>query len=186
CAAMWITTSGRCAANARSSDARSRTSASSDDVTSLTFASSNSEGSVGGARATAPGSLPFLPGRGARRPQLLEVALVAQRVHRVPEAVVAVGRELPLGGEALHRLALPHRVIAVDVAADLGGQHEEAAVDPAAVAVRLLLEAAHALVLHLQGAEAPGRLHGRDRRERVLGAVEVDQLPDVDRGQAVA
>src|SRR5688572_17417203 len=40
--------------------------------------------------------LPDLPGRVALRPQLFEVVLVAQRVHRLPEPVVPVGGELAL------------------------------------------------------------------------------------------
>ena len=58
------------------------------------------------------GRLPGLPRRLARGPELLEHDLVAQRVHRVPEARVLVGGELALVREALERLALPDRVVA--------------------------------------------------------------------------
>src|SRR3972149_5421857 len=52
-----------------------------------------------------PGELmsPRLPGRIALAPQPLEVALVAQRVHALPEALVPVRRELLLLGQALAR-----------------------------------------------------------------------------------
>ena len=54
---------------------------------------------AGGACAlTRPSSSP--PRRLAAGPQLLEVVAVAQRVHRLPEAVVAVGRELAVAASA--------------------------------------------------------------------------------------
>ena len=44
---------------------------------------------------------------------------------------MAVRRELSLGGEALERLALPDRLVSVEVGAHAGGEDEEAAVYPA-------------------------------------------------------
>ena len=43
------------------------------------------------------------------------MVLVAQRVHRLPEAVVLVGHQLAVGGQALERLAFPARCVALDV-----------------------------------------------------------------------
>ena len=94
--------------------------------------------------------------------------------------------ELPLPGELLHRLALPHRGVALDVVADLGREHEVAAVDPAAVALRLLLEAVHLVVGDLQRPEAPGRLHPGHRRLEPGVAVLSDRAADVDVAHAVA
>jgi hypothetical protein len=61
---------------------------------------------------------------------LLEHHLVAQRVHRMPEAFVPVGRELPFSRKAFHRFALPDSRVAFDVVEDVGLDDEEAAVDP--------------------------------------------------------
>src|ERR1700733_13293000 len=126
------------------------------------------------------------PPRCARAPQLIEMVAVAKRIHRLPEAFVPVAGELAVAGERAHRLLLPHGVGAPDVAADLGGEHEEAAVHPAAVAARLLFEPAHQPVLDLERAEAPGRLYGGHRRARPLLAVKGDPRGDVDVGDAIA
>ena len=55
---------------------------------------------------------PHLPGRLARRPQRLQRRLVAQRVHRLPEAGVAVGAQLAVARQAFQRSGLPRRVVA--------------------------------------------------------------------------
>ena len=68
------------------------------------------------------------------------MALVAQRVHRLPEPFVTIGGQLTLACEALERLLLPHGVIAGNVVEHGGGEDEEAAVDPAAVANGLFLK----------------------------------------------
>src|SRR6185436_19197822 len=98
-----------------------------------------------------------------------------ERVHRVPEALVDEGRELSLAGEPLHGIALPDGLVAANVLDDLWRQDEEPAVDPAAVAVRLLVEAAHPLLLHREGAEASRRLDRGHGREHALVPVERDQ-----------
>src|ERR1035438_8258989 len=95
-------------------------------------------------------------------PQLVEVVAVAQGVHRLPEAVVAVARELAFGGERAHRGLLPHGLRPLEVAGDLGREHEEAAVGPAAVAARLLLEPACAIAVDVERAEAARWLHCGD------------------------
>src|SRR5687767_2538331 len=98
--------------------------------------------------------LPALPGRLARAPQVLEVVLVAQRVHRLPEAAMLVGAQLALAREALQRRRFPAGGVTLDVVDDRGLEHEEAAVDPAAVAHRLFLEAGHLGAVHAERAEA--------------------------------
>ena len=80
----------------------------------------------------------------------------------------------------------PRRFRRLDVAADLGREHEVATVQPGAVSTRLLLESEHARTVQLDRAEAAGRLHGGDGGERTLLAVVVDQRRDVDVGEAVA
>src|SRR5215213_6894851 len=118
--------------------------------------------------------LPCLPWRLVVRPQVFEVSLVAKRIHRVPEAVVEVDAELALGGEIIHRLFFPNRRIAFDIAADLGRQHEKTAIDPAAIAARLLLESRDARALIIDGAEAAGWLGRGDGGEAALAAMKSD------------
>ena len=50
------------------------------------------------------------------------------------------GAQLVAARQLLHRLALPDGLVARDQIADRRRQQEEAAIDPAAVVVRLLLE----------------------------------------------
>src|SRR5262245_32679298 len=97
----------------------------------------------------------------------------------MPKAVVEVHAQLTVSGEPLHRLALPDRCIAGDVLADDGGQHEKAAVDPAAVPGRLLLEPRYTVALETYRPEAPGRLRRRHRRQPARLPVQLNDLPDV-------
>src|SRR5438477_544670 len=98
---------------------------------------------------------PGLPGRLVGVPEVLEQAHVAKRVHALPEALVLVGRKLPLLGQSLERLALKERAVPIDESRDLGLEHEEAAVDPALADLRLLGEMADQVGGELQAAE-PG------------------------------
>src|SRR3546814_17817970 len=82
--------------------------------------------------------VPDLPGRPAARPLLFQQHLVAQGVHALPVALVPVRAELALRPEALQRRLLPDRPIAVDEIEHFRLADEEAAVDEAAVAGRLL------------------------------------------------
>src|SRR5688572_13147428 len=81
-------------------------------------------------------ALPGLPGRGAAGPQRFELLLVAQCVHWLPEAIVDEGRQLSVGGKAAERVELPRHVVALDAIEHARIEHEEAAVDAAAVAGR--------------------------------------------------
>ena len=59
----------------------------------------------------------------------LEPLLVLERVHRRPEALVALGQQLPGGEQSMERLL--HEVLAgPQLVEDLRAQHEVAAVDP--------------------------------------------------------
>ncbi len=51
------------------------------------------------------------PGRGAGDPQLFEQPCVAQRVHRLPKAIVTETRELAVASEATERRVLEHRLV---------------------------------------------------------------------------
>ena len=70
-----------------------------------------------------------------------------------------IGAQVVVLREPLHRLALPDRVVAVDEIADLGREQEEAAVDPAAIALRLLREGRDPVAC--RASSAPKRLAGR-------------------------
>jgi hypothetical protein len=78
------------------------------------------------------------------------------------------------------------RRVTRDDVAHLRLADEEPAVDPRPVAARLLLEAEHPALLHVQRAEAPRRLHGGHRRQDPLGAVALDHRTDVHVADAVA
>ena len=80
-----------------------------------------------------------------------------------------IDAQLAFGGEPFHRFAFPYRRIAVDVVAHLRRQHEEPAVDPAAVAERLFLKAGDAIAVVPQRAETAGRLRGGHGCQAVLG-----------------
>ena len=70
--------------------------------------------------------------------------------------------ELAVGCEVRHRLPFPDAGVALDVVADLGGQHEEAAIDPAAFPFGLFEEARNLSTLVFYGAISAGRLRCRD------------------------
>src|SRR5664279_1403678 len=108
------------------------------------------------------------------------------RARSCSDGCVGGPEENPVTRAPAHRALLPDGVRAVDVAPDVGRQHEEAAVGPAAVAARLLLELAHARALDVERAEATRRLHGGDRRAGPLFAMEGHERRDVDVGEAVA
>ena len=111
-------------------------------------------------------------GAGARRrPQVVERDGVLVGVHARPEALVAERVQLAVGGQALERLALEHRVLAQVVErARLEG--EEAAVDPV-LGARLLLEArtTRPSPSSQRDAERQLRPHHRHRREPAVRAV---------------
>ena len=95
--------------------------------------------------------------------------------------------QLVVGGQALERLALPLRHVALDVVEHARLADKEGAVDPALAHLRLLRERGHvAVVVDRQGAEARGRPHRRHRDQLPVRAVELEQLRDVEVGDAVA
>ena len=111
----------------------------------------------------------------ARIPKSFEIVFITQRIHRLPEPIVKVNAELAVRSQPFHRLALPHGRVAGDVVADLGRQHEEPAVDPSAIAERLLLEPGDPIALVAQRAKAARRLCSRDGRQQAAAAVLVDR-----------
>ena len=117
---------------------------------------------------TLPRRLPFVP-------QGLQHALLPQRIHRLPEALVLVGLQFAGAGQRLHRGLLPDGVVALDQVERLWRQHEEAAVDPLVVAVRLFLEAAHRAVVDVERAKAGRRANRGHGGEPAVRFVEGDR-----------
>src|SRR3546814_4912071 len=78
----------------------------------------------------AASAIPRLPGRVSGIPELLEQVLVVERVHRLPEALVAIGTQIAGVRECLEGLAFPHRLAVGDVVGDARLEDEEPAVDP--------------------------------------------------------
>ena len=97
-----------------------------------------------------------------------------------------IGDQVAVVGQSLEGLALPDRVRPVDEAEHRRVGDEEAAVDEAAVAGRLFLEAADEVTFELESAEPARRRDRGDGRLLAMTFVEGDQLADVDRRDAVA
>src|SRR5581483_11124168 len=137
--------------------------------------------------APAPRS-PRLPGRGAALPEVVEQPELARRVHGLKEVGVLEGDELPVGREALERLALEgdRRVVAEVVPDAPGVENEEAAVDAAGAGLRLLVEAGDEGPVEVDLAEAAGRARGGHRRHLAVLLVEGEEPADVDVRHAVA
>ena len=117
-------------------------------------------------------------------PQLGQLHLVLEHVHRVPEARVPVGMELPGGGDGLQRIPLPHHVIGIlgDVVEGPAATDEEAAVYPGAALDRLLLKAPDDAVPlgHVQRTEAAGQPYRGKRNEAARGVVGLHERGKVN------
>ena len=96
-----------------------------------------------------------------------------------------VRHQLPVRREPLERLALPLRVVAVDVVEHRRLEHEERAVDPALAGLRLLGELDDLVAVELEVTEARRRPDGGDRRELPVRAVELEQRVEIDVRDAV-
>src|SRR5262245_53136146 len=131
------------------------------------------------------GSCPHLPRSITARPKTLQQADVAKRVHALPEALVTMGNQLSIRGQPFQRLAFPVGRVALDEFQHRGFQDKEAAVDPALARLRLLIEFHDAIAVEHEPAVASGRAHGSDRRQTLVLAMELQQLPDIDVADAV-
>src|SRR5262249_43544706 len=139
-----------------------------------------------GAQSKILRSAPCFPGCPAACPEALEQVALPHGVHRLPEAVVMEPAEFIAAGEALEWRQLPTRRIALDEIEHPGREHEEAPIDPSAVARRLPGEARGPLALQDGGAEGTGRSHHRHGRELAMSAMKRDLLGDIDVGETVA
>src|SRR5712691_3620977 len=91
---------------------------------------------------------PDFPGGLAARPQLLELHLVAQRIHRLPKTRMAEGHQLTRFGEPLQRFHFPRRFVSMNEICDRRIKHEEAAIDVGVVTRRFLHEPHDAIAVH--------------------------------------
>src|SRR6266511_1689103 len=107
------------------------------------------------------------------------MVLIAERVHRLPEAAMMEGAQLARTRQARQRVLLERGGIAFDVFAHLGREHEEAAIDPLSVAGRFLLEVEDRIVVHHQRTPASGGLHGGQRRQLSVLLMNLDRARDV-------
>src|SRR5947209_4919558 len=78
---------------------------------------------------------PNFPRRLPLRPKAFQEHPVAQGIHRLPETGVAKRHQLAIVSESLEGFFLPDGVIAGDVIHHRGFEHEEAPVDPGALAI---------------------------------------------------
>ena len=108
------------------------------------------------------------------------------RVHRLPEAMMAVRAELAGFGEQPERRQFPRGLISFNPVDHSGRQDEEAAIDPAPVADWLLHEAVDDVPVQIDHAVAAGRLYSGDGRGAAVAAMKCDECADVDVGKAVA
>src|SRR5437879_3308805 len=121
-----------------------------------------------------------------RFPQILELILVPQRVHRLPESGMLESAKLIVARHVDQRIGFPPCVIVFDVVECARLQDKEAPVHPCAVAGRLFLEARDARLLDEYRAVTAGRLNGGQRRQPAVPAMEVEQFSDVDIRDAIA
>src|SRR4029453_4178472 len=124
---------------------------------------------VGHARSR---SWPELPRRALLRPQLLEHAQLAQRVHALPEAFVPERHQLPVARCGFESVGFEARVVAREVTEEARLEHEKAAVDPTLADLRLLLELCDAVAVEDQPAAARRRTPPHDGRELAVPAGE--------------
>src|SRR5579884_4242406 len=86
------------------------------------------------------GFSPDFPRRVFAGPKTLQVHLVPQRVHVLPEASVLVCSQTAISGQHLKRFALPDRGISRDIVERRRFEHKETTIDPSTVPFRFFPE----------------------------------------------
>src|SRR5262245_33362607 len=76
------------------------------------------------------GSRPRLPWCAAIAPETIENSLFAQRIHRMPEAVMAIDAQLTVFGQSPQWFLLPHCVGLVDIFQSRRLEYEKPSVYP--------------------------------------------------------
>ena len=86
-----------------------------------------------------------------------------------------IGHQLALGGESLHRLALPARLVVGDILEDSRLEHKEPAIDPALADLGFLGELEDPVPLEDQAAKPRWRPYSRSCRQLAVSAMELDE-----------
>src|SRR5664279_3994158 len=107
-------------------------------------------------------SMPDFPWRLAGCPELFQIGLVTQGVHRLPESAMLECHHLAHGCETDDGRAFPAAVIAVYEIENAWRKNEKAAIDHAAIAARFLYERGYRVPVTFQRAVAAGRPYRRD------------------------
>src|SRR5262249_44167596 len=129
--------------------------------------------------------LPDSPRRLVLVPQLIEIQVLAIRVHGVEEAVMTVGLELPFGGQALERLPFEDAIVVRNEIEKPTIENEVACTDPA---VQLSLPGKsryRSVRIQFSKAKTRDGAHGGHRGRLPVRLVKFKELGDVHVGQAI-
>src|SRR5690606_20852515 len=114
------------------------------------------------------------------------MVLVAERVHRVPEAIMLEGHQFTLLRESDQRLGLEAGGIPLDQIDTCRGKDEETPIDEAAIAARLCRKAGDAGPPALESTVASRRPYCRDGGVATMSAMKCDFRADIDIGEAIS
>mgnify|MGYP001666883442 CR=1 FL=1 len=122
-----------------------------------------------------------------RFPQVLELRLLAHRIHALPEALMLVAHELPFRSQTAQRLLLENAVIPRQIVKDLRLEDHITSIDWRAVHLRLLAEGMDGIVAaDVQDALRLILQDCRERRQLAMRLMELDELADIDITDTVA
>src|SRR5687768_1540921 len=111
------------------------------------------------------------------RPELLQLLLVALRVHAGPEAAVPVHAQLSSVGEPQQRLALERAgLVGVQIREELAAEKEISAADPLVVEIGLLAELLDLRTVHAQLTIARRGVHAEHGPDAPLAHMERELL----------
>jgi len=131
--------------------------------------------------------LPALPGRLPGVPNRLQLALIAQGIHRLSEPPMPKGRKSVVLCEPLKRLPFLRRAVVVNIFDRRRFNDEESAVDPSHLIVRVFMEASYNFgFADIEDAEPSKRRHRRHRRQASLRDMKIHQRANIDIGNTVA
>src|SRR6056297_4246676 len=102
---------------------------------------------------------------------------------------MAIGHEFSIASESFEGLVLPDRTVTLDIVEDFRLQNEESAVNPPFPQLGFLSKAQHLprlIVRHVDVAVPSGGAYNRHRSNLAVGAVEREQVINVDVCNAVA
>jgi hypothetical protein len=97
---------------------------------------------------------------------------IAQRVHRLPEAGIAISSQLGNACERVERRGLPRGVVAFNPVDNRRIEHKEAAVDKRVVTRWLFDERLHYRVFEFERTVTSWRQDRRDRRQLAMAEME--------------